>query len=607
MEKELGRFSKWSKLMWFYLKYQLLTKSLILIAISPLSSTVMRALIKATGRTSISSGDFLGFALSLKGLGASVLGVVMVLVLLGLDINAFILASAIIHKNEGKITARQLLWEGIKSLKYFISPMGLVVIIYIAIVIPLVGVGITISPMEGFQIPNFIKDVIFNNAKYMGIYFVAIGILAYISIRYIFFLHYTLLRRDKIFDALRNSAKLIKENWKHFIFHFFVKSIGIVMLVAIFIIFITFIFAFAGAYFTPTLDSERIVLILGMVTTFEITILLSIMSVPTFSHRLTNLFFLYNEKDGEVFETKLDVKTIGDSFYGDKISGNKKMGIVFVIILILVINGATAWFYGTNFDEIFRNYKNIDIVAHRGGGDLAAENTIKSLERAIEEGAKWSEIDVQRTLDGEYIINHDSTFKRVAGDSRSSKEMTLEEVKELRVKDLFDESRPAQEVATLEEFMDAAKGKIGLYIELKGSTADEKMVDDVVKMIKDKNMLDETAILSLNYDLIKYAEEKYPEITTGFLYFFVFGDVSKLKADILIMEEREADVWKVEEIHEAGKKAVVWTVNTEDSINRFVGSKVDGIITDYVLLVKDGMKNREEKTDFELVAEYFAG
>lgn len=602
---ENNKFSKWGRLAWFYLKYQLLTKSLIVIAISPLSSTIMRALITATGRTNISSGDFLGFLLSLKGLGASLLGVVMVLVLLGLDINAFIIMSSLIHENNGKITARQLIWEVIKSLKNFISPMGLVVMLYIAIIIPLVGIGITISPMENFQIPNFIKDVIFNNKLYTILYVSVLMILALISIRYIFFLHYTLLGGDKILVALKNSAKLIKENWKHFVVHFFLKIVGIVMLAVLFILLITVIFAFSGAYFTETLDAERIVLIFGMVTTFQITVFLSMMSVPIFSYMLTDLFFKYNERGGEKFDIKLKLPVTGDSFYGGKCSKKTKFRIACTALVVIVGNGIVSWLFGTNFDEIFRNYKSIDIVAHRGGGDLAAENTIKSLERAIEEGAKWSEIDVQRTLDGQYIINHDGDFSRVAGESRSSKEMTLEEIKKLRVKDLFDSGRASQEVATLEEFMDASKGKIGLYIELKGSTADEKMVDDVVKMIKEKDMMSETAILSLNYKLIQYTEEKYPEIDTGFLYFFMFGDVSQLKGDILIMEEREADDWKIDEIHAAGKKAVVWTVNTEDSIKRFVASDVDGIITDYVLKVQDGMKNREAKSDFELAIDYF--
>ncbi len=149
--------------------------------------------------------------------------------------------------------------------------------------------------------------------------------------------------------------------------------------------------------------------------------------------------------------------------------------------------------------------------------------------------------------------------------------------------------------------MDAAKGKIGLFIELKGSTADTQMVDDVVKLVKEKGMEKEIAILSLDYKLITYVEEQYSEIDTGYLYFFSIGDTPKLIGDILIMEEREATPEKIDEIHQAGKKAVVWTVNTEESIKKFVLSDVDGIITDYVVKLKDGINKRDNRSDIQVI------
>lgn len=154
-------------------------------------------------------------------------------------------------------------------------------------------------------------------------------------------------------------------------------------------------------------------------------------------------------------------------------------------------------------------------------------------------------------------------------------------------------------MATLEEMLAASKGKIGLFIELKGSTADEKMVDDVVAMIKERDMLKETALLSLDYSLIKYIEATYPEVETGFLYFFSVGKTAEMVGDMLIMEEGEASEKKLREIKEAGKKAIVWTVNKEESIEKFVRMDVDGIITDYVRRVKDGIKRRDERTELE--------
>ncbi len=223
------------------------------------------------------------------------------------------------------------------------------------------------------------------------------------------------------------------------------------------------------------------------------------------------------------------------------------------------------------------------------------------IKAAAKNGAKWTEIDVQRTKDGKYIINHDSNFKRVVGDGRKPMEMTLKEIKQLRVNNSFSPEKPSRPVATLEEILDAGKDKIGVFVEFKGKSADHKMVDDVVKMIKDKQMSDQAVILSLDYDIIKYTESKYPEIETGFLYFFSFGDLDNLIGDYLIMEEAEATPDNIDQIHDSGRKAIVWTVNTDESVDKFVISDVDGIITDHVLKVKAGIERANNRSKFDII------
>lgn len=51
---------------------------------------------------------------------------------------------------------------------------------------------------------------------------------------------------------------------------------------------------------------------------------------------------------------------------------------------------------------------NISLIGHRAGGNLANENTVRGLKEAVSHGAYGAEIDVQRTKDGYYIINHDN-------------------------------------------------------------------------------------------------------------------------------------------------------------------------------------------------------
>lgn len=91
---------------------------------------------------------------------------------------------------------------------------------------------------------------------------------------------------------------------------------------------------------------------------------------------------------------------------------------------------------------------------------------------------------------------------------------------------------------------------------------------------------------------------------SGFLYFFSIGQTDEMVGDYLIMEELEATENNIELIKEKGK-AIVWTVNTDASIQRFINSDVDGIITDHIKNVKEALDERENRTDLEVIFQQF--
>jgi glycerophosphoryl diester phosphodiesterase len=109
------------------------------------------------------------------------------------------------------------------------------------------------------------------------------------------------------------------------------------------------------------------------------------------------------------------------------------------------------------------------------------------------------------------------------------------------------------------------------------------------------------ALISLNYDIISYAETQYPEFTTGTLFFIGIGDVSALNCDLLIMEEETATESRISQIHNAGKEAIVWTVNTEASMQSFLDSSIDGVITDEILLAKKVQAQLDGRTDLQVL------
>lgn len=66
--------------------------------------------------------------------------------------------------------------------------------------------------------------------------------------------------------------------------------------------------------------------------------------------------------------------------------------------------------------------------------------------------------------------------------------MSLEEIKQLKIRDTTGSGKLLS-VPTLEELLDHGKGKVKLFLELKGENADYDMVEDVVKAVKERDMV----------------------------------------------------------------------------------------------------------------------
>jgi len=304
--------------------------------------------------------------------------------------------------------------------------------------------------------------------------------------------------------------------------------------------------------------------------------LADLFATPIYLMKMTQLFYTYKKGQPQEYAKR-----------GSKRHPVIITGVVAAAVLIIVL---TVWM-DNNFDSLFPNESKTKIIAHRGGGNEGPENTVAGIEAACAAGAYGSEIDIQRTKDGEYVLLHDGNFQRVAGDSRTPEEMTLKQIRKLSV--------DGEPIPTFEEALTASKGRIVLFTELKGKTADRKMADDAVKRIKENHMEAECVLVSLKYDLIDYIETKYPEIQTGFLLFASFGATDKLNCDYLGLEEESVSENAVDAAHGQNKQMLVWTANERESQKHFMCSSADGIITDNVVQAAEVQKELEKRTDLQ--------
>lgn len=109
----------------------------------------------------------------------------------------------------------------------------------------------------------------------------------------------------------------------------------------------------------------------------------------------------------------------------------------------------------------------VAVIAHRAGAGVAPENTLAAIREAIRLKVDYVEIDVRATSDGALVIMHDSSVDRTTNGHGKVSELTLAEVRSLRVANVFGPAFDGQKVPTLDEALAACRGKVNVYLDHK--------------------------------------------------------------------------------------------------------------------------------------------
>ena len=555
------------------LNYQIVTKAIISIWLF-LLGRLFQILLRSSGRVAVTSGDWEFLFTTWQGLLILLLGLVSLFIYVAFDLNSKIVLSRNLITGQ-KIHLEENIKEGFYSIRKLLNPEGLLAVLYIALIAPILGIGLSISATESLYIPTFISSVIESSVLYSALAGVAVFFFLSLGVANLFILHGVVIDGLPIGEAGRQSRRLIRANWKDYIKQnviFILLIAGSVAAVAIICLFIPL----KLITLLPPGPLSRILTITFVSAGTIISVLADLFGIPIYLMKMTQLYYSYKQ---------------GKEFAFNEISRDKPFRYKLAAAVLLIAVATSVCVMYINFDRFFPLDTDVKVIAHRAGGNEGRENTLSGLEAAWAAGAYGSEIDIQRTKDGFYVLNHDGTFKRVAGDSRKPEEMTLREVKKLSV--------DGEPVPTFEEMLISSRGRMVLFTELKGNTADRKMADDAVKLVKQYQMEDEAVLISLKYDLIDYIETNYPEMQTGFLTFASFGETAALNCDYIGLEEESATTDAINAIHKEGKKALVWTANEAGSQKHFLCSEVDGLITDNVSQAIGLVTELEQRSDLD--------
>ncbi|MCI4668255.1 MAG: glycerophosphodiester phosphodiesterase family protein [Bacteroidia bacterium] len=152
------------------------------------------------------------------------------------------------------------------------------------------------------------------------------------------------------------------------------------------------------------------------------------------------------------------------------------------------------------------------VVSHRGDWRYAPENSLMAVQRCIELGLDIVEIDVRLTKDGQLVAMHDKTVDRTTNGKGLLSEMTLEEVRKLRLKNACGVRHSRQQVPTLEEIMNLAKGKIMVNLD----KTEGETVREAYEILQKTGTVDQ-AIFKGN-DSLSVMREKYGTLMDSIIY-----------------------------------------------------------------------------------------
>lgn len=294
-----------------------------------------------------------------------------------------------------------------------------------------------------------------------------------------------------------------------------------------------------------------------------------------------------------------------------------------VIIILLVILAIFVFYYGGYYlinpdmrgEDIAANH-NIPrpaVIAHRGASIIAPESTKPAYEIARDAKVDYFEADVQMTADGELVIFHDKTLKRLTNveevfPDRVDEEIgefTLDELRQLDYGNWFNEKNKkfANEyyqglnILTLDELIDIAKEgdhTPGLILETKYPEKYDRIEQEIVETLRDRNWLKEegfekTIFFSFSLRSLRKFKEIVPDkprlllITDSRISRRRWNnwlDYSHEIADGLGPKGFMTWPWNIAAAHERGKFVFPYTINVLWQVRALAHFQASGFITD---------------------------
>jgi len=243
------------------------------------------------------------------------------------------------------------------------------------------------------------------------------------------------------------------------------------------------------------------------------------------------------------------------------------------------------------------------IIAHRGGGVLAPENTLAAFRCGATHGARAVEFDVMLAKDGVPVVMHDPTLGRTVSGTGSVSDYTSHELTLMDAGSWFGRDFAGERVPTYEQAAAfCIDNQIWMNVEIKPVPGFEEATGRVVAHYTKRLFADLLArgdadparaglplFSSFSYEALRAARRAAPAIPRGYLLDRVPPDwqerIAELGAVAIDTSYRHLTKAQARAIKAAGLGLFCYTVNDPECARKLFSWGVDAICTDRIDLI----------------------
>lgn len=214
------------------------------------------------------------------------------------------------------------------------------------------------------------------------------------------------------------------------------------------------------------------------------------------------------------------------------------------------------------------------IIGHRGARGLAPENTIASLQKALEHHVDELEFDLRVTRDGVVILHHNSYVTDPDGTRHIIEECTYEQL-----------LKHKKDLATFEQVLDAIGRSVPLYVEVKPDEPTQPIIK-IIKNYYSKGWEPQNFLLaSFSQKTLLELHEALPEIEKIVIekWSGVRASYRAKQLDTKRISMNQKWLWWgfIRSVAKSDYKLSAYTINDPTKAKRWAKHGLYGVVTDY--------------------------